>query len=169
MISACFSDDAKYRWWLKAELEPNLYPSLCAFMLNPSVAGSVTHGVVRSDPTVTRLIRRARNLYGRVWVVNLFALISTDPKNLYTSAAPVGTPNDEHIDRILALKPDVLVAWGPNGQFLGRDLKCLNRIYKHGITPLCLGLTKDGFPKHPLHIAYAVPFTKYEGRYHRAA
>jgi hypothetical protein len=49
MITALFSNDAKYRYWLKAELEPNLTPSLCAFMLNPSVAESMTHGVVRPE------------------------------------------------------------------------------------------------------------------------
>jgi hypothetical protein len=167
MITALFSDDAKYRWWLKAELDNASPYTLTAFMLNPSVAGSVSHGVVRSDPTVTRMCKRAHPLYGRLYVINLFGLISTYPKHLYAAADPVGRDNDAHIHNILNESSDVVVAWGPNGAFLGRDLTCLNMIYNSGRIPLCLGLTQDGFPKHPLHIAYAVPFVKYTGRFAR--
>ena len=167
MISALFSDDAKYRHWLKAELDNTSPYTLTAFMLNPSVAGSISHGVVRSNPTVTRMCRRAHPTYGRLYVVNLFGLVSTYPKHLYAAADPVGPNNDDHIRNILSQSSDVVVAWGPNGKFLGRDYKCLNMIYDAGRIPLCLGLTQDGFPKHPLHIAYAVPFQPYRGRFAR--
>lgn len=165
MMTAVFSEDAKYRWCLQYELS-NHKESLCAFMLNPSIAGSISHGIVRSDPTVTRMIERAKLYqYGRLFVLNLFGLISTSPAILKEHVNPVGTENDKYINSVLDANPDVVVAWGPKGKLLGRDSRCLQFIYQHNITPTCFGLTKDGFPKHPLYLPYDTGFIKYTGRY----
>ena len=168
-ITPKFSRDGKYRYTLHVALEDTVIKkvekSLCAFMLNPSKAGSEVNGKRILDPTVTRMSKRARRLeYSSLYVLNLFAIISPDPKILYESTNPVGAENDAYIEEILALKPDVVVAWGTHGKFLGRDLECLQMIYKHNITPLCLGLTQGGFPRHPLPIAYSENFRKYEGK-----
>jgi|SRR5450755_203750 len=167
VITSFFSEDGKYRYWLKVELDPNLEPSLCAFMLNPSVAGSISpNGQVRSDNTVTRMYRRAqRKGYGRLYVLNLFALVSTDPKALYDSADPVGPDNDRYIDQILSKNPAIVVAWGRHGRFLERDSACHKQIYAHHITPHCLGLTEEDFPFHPSRRAYSIPFQPYRGRF----
>ncbi len=169
LITPTFSPDEKYRYKLHVALENTVIEkvekSLCAFMLNPSKAGSVVNGKRILDPTVTRMSKRAQRLrYSSLYVLNLFAIISPYPEILYNSANPVGPENDAYIEEILSLNPDVVVAWGLNGKFLDRDLKCLQMIYKHNITPLCLGLTQDGFPRHPLPIAYSESFRKYEGK-----
>lgn len=52
---------------------------------------------------------------------------------------------------------------GQRGKDHARRRRC--RIYGMGKTPYCLGLTKHGFPKHPLHQAYATPLVPYIGRF----
>jgi hypothetical protein len=64
-------------------------------MLNPSVAGETD-----DDATVTRCIARAaKGGYGALEVVNLFALVSTDPQALY---APGIDPECDGMPRVLS-------------------------------------------------------------------
>jgi len=169
-VTPQFSPDGKYRYTLHVAFDNTVIKSpakaLCAFMLNPSKAGSVVKGKMILDPTVTRMKNRARcSGYSGLYVLNLFAIVSTYPELLYNSSNPVGSENDAHIEEILTLNPDVVVAWGTHRKFMERDSKCLNMIDAHDITPLCLGLTQGGFARHPLPIAYSESFRKYEGRF----
>ena len=83
MHAASFSSDRRYRYWLEARLSDA--DGVCLFvMLNPSKADEV-----RSDPTVTRSKGFARSWgYGTLWVCNIFALRSTDPKALRQNRRP---------------------------------------------------------------------------------
>lgn len=115
-------------------------------MLNPSTADAAI-----LDPTVTRCLgfALAWSCDGLV-VTNLFALRSTDPRALYSEEDPVGSDNDAYI-RAAADRCDINVcAWGVHGAYLdrGRHVAELLQAYR----PQCLGVTKDGHPKHPLYL-----------------
>jgi len=134
---------------------------LTAIMLNPSIADET-----KLDPTVMRVAKRALHAqYDGVIILNLFALVSTYPKMLYDTADPVGPRNDETIVATLERSSQVLVAWGPNGKFRGREQTVLDLCYASGADVQCLGLTAEDFPRHPLHVPYEVPFRRYQGRF----
>jgi hypothetical protein len=155
-----FSPDRKYRYSLR-RIWGNGDNLLTAIMLNPSIADKT-----KLDSTVTRVVKRALHAqYDGVTILNLFALVSTYPKVLYDVADPVGPRNDEKIVATLARSSQVLVAWGPNGKFRGRDQTVLDLCYASGVDVQCLGLTAEEFPRHPLHVGYEVPFGCYRGRF----
>ena len=162
--SVCeFSPCRAYRYYLERTWDDSRR-SLAYLMLNPSTATET-----RNDPTVERCQRRAASLgYGKLIVVNLFALRSTDPGALYTHPNPVSeasnpTANDAAIIRA-ATESDVLAcAWGSHGKFGERAAAVLS-LFGPDIRATkmkCLGVTKDGLPRHPLYVAYSqdlVPF-----------
>jgi hypothetical protein len=120
-------------------------------MLNPSTADEVAN-----DPTVERCQRRAISMgTGGVWVVNLFALRSTDPAALYSHPEPIGQDNDQAI--LIAAKAAgvVICAWGKHGNFMNRGQAVADKLKAAGITTHYLELNKDGTPKHPLYVGYA--------------
>ena len=155
-----FSRDGKYRYSLR-RIWGNGDNLLTAIMLNPSVASQT-----KLDRTVTRVVKRALHAqYDGVTILNLFALVSTYPKVLYGADDPVGPLNDETIVATLKRSSQVVVAWGPNGKFQGREETVLDLCYASGADVKCLGLTAEEFPRHPLHVAYEVPFGRYQGRF----
>jgi hypothetical protein len=129
-------------------------------MLNPSKADHV-----ENDPTVRRCIGFAEAWgYGGVDVVNIFALRSTDPLELYGHDDPIGPENDAAILSAAAGAARVVAAWGHHGALRHRGSDVLRLIERSGRTVECLGMTKDGYPRHPLYIRgsvepvpYAVP------------
>lgn len=117
----------------------------CWIMLNPSTADATVN-----DPTIRRCIGLSRAWgYGSLVVVNLFALRSTDPRALRTHLSPVGTRNDEAIMEESARAGLVVAAWGTHGSLRGRHgyiREALATRLHH------VGLTKEGFPRHPLYV-----------------
>ena len=100
-------------------------PLLGYIMLNPSMANETDN-----DPTISRCIQRAMNMdFGGICVTNLFALCSTDPKNLYVSDNAIGADNDKVILSACAQTDMVICAWGNHGklQERGREVKNLLR------------------------------------------
>ena len=122
-------------------------------MLNPSTATEVAN-----DPTVERCERRARALgYGAMRVTNIFAFRATDPKVMRAHPEPVGgAANDAAIAEAAAWADDVVCAWGAHGAHLGRGPAVERLLRGAGARPLALGLSKDGHPRHPLYVGYAV-------------
>ncbi len=119
-------------------------------MLNPSKADEV-----RSDPTVTRSKGFARRWgYGKLWVCNIFALRSTDPKKLMTAADPIGVENDKHILERAAVADKIVCAWGNHGKHIDRGNLVLRMLESVDLTDKLyhLGLTKHNQPKHPLYL-----------------
>lgn len=112
-------------------------------MLNPSKADD--------DNTITRCIS-----YARAWqstnltIVNLFALKSTNPKELSKHYDPIGPDNDRHImDQIEEhILGDIVLAWGGNKFARARALKLKEML--NGREVSCLVQNKDSSPKHPL-------------------
>ena len=144
--SATLGGDEKYRYILtRRRGEGSRRVTFC--MLNPSTADSC-----QDDPTIRRCTGFA-DLWGftELVVVNLFALRSTDPKNLYQSNDPVGPDNDGYIQRACAAEL-VICAWGAHGNFMNRGKQVLDTMRSNGVHVRHLGLTKAGQPKHPLYL-----------------
>ena len=116
-------------------------------MLNPSTADAVV-----DDPTIRRCIGFARRWgYGGIVVVNLFAYRATVPRILRTVPDPVGPENDAHLLRAQSECERLVLAWGVHGKQGGRDRTVLELLDGGG--PLdCLGVTREGHPRHPLFL-----------------
>lgn len=157
--TAVWSPDRVYRYGL-TRCWDDQRPMACFVMLNPSTADAF-----RLDPTVRRCVGFARAWdAGGLLVLNLFGLRSTSPRALYSHDDPVGPDNDTIITQCLdgwwgALWP-VVAAWGFHGRLFGRDTEVLGLIRgRH--TPMALGLTVDGTPRHPLYVNGSTTPTPY--------
>lgn len=148
---AVYSDCERYRYSLTRVWDPAGRRALF-IMLNPSTATEV-----QNDPTVERCERRARTLgFGAFRVLNIFAWRDTDPRHMRAAADPVGSANDAAILESVPWADQTIAAWGTHGAYLNRGPEVEAMLRATG-TPLHhLGLSKDGHPKHPLYIAYAV-------------
>ncbi|WGH79802.1 DUF1643 domain-containing protein [Jannaschia ovalis] len=150
--TATYSADERYRYdlirtWDGAGERINFV------MLNPSTATELAN-----DPTVERCERRARALgYGAFRVTNIFAYRATDPRDMRACPDPVGgSANDAAIRAAAHWADAVVCAWGVHGAHLDRG-PAVERLLRATGRPLSmLGLSKDGHPKHPLYIGYAV-------------
>ena len=144
---AAFSRCGSYRYALWREWD-DAAPMLLIVALNPS---SADHR--RDDPTIRRCMRFARDWgFGRLAVANLFAYRTPAPLLLRASSAPVGPRNDRWLARLTADASLVLAAWGAHGDYLGRADRVRTRLG----TLHCLGVTKDGHPRHPLYVRHDV-------------
>lgn len=148
--SAYISDCKKYRYTLERIWGEGPVVAFC--MLNPSTADAS-----KNDPTVERCERRAKSMgYGGMYVINLFALRSTDPNALYSHNEPIGEENDMHIRMVIKDSDAIICGWGKHGTLNNRGLQVLNLIKEVGKTPLALKINKDGTPAHPLYIGYSI-------------
>lgn len=143
--TAVISDCGTYRYLLTRTWDTRL-PTVGFIMLNPSTADADT-----DDPTIRRCVGFAKSWgYGGIAVRNLYALRSTDPKALRTHPDPVGPDNYLYLEA--AAGDDLTVcAWGANADPIdSRGL--IDGLLGWGGQPHHLGLTKGGFPKHPLYL-----------------
>lgn len=150
MSDALISPCGQYRYWLsRPTATPLLSGAGPAFfvMLNPSTADAS-----EDDPT----IRRCRG-FARDWrcngliVANLYAMRSTDPKQLWKAQDPVGPDNDDWLRQLAAEHRSVICAWGSNAKTERAAAACAI-MREAGARLFCLGQTKSGAPKHPLYI-----------------
>lgn len=113
-------------------------------MLNPSVADEST-----DDHTLRRITAFSRSWgFDALAVANLYSLASTSPALLSRHPSPVGAQTDATIARLARRSTAVVAAWGAD-RAVGR-----RRPAAAGLLPsaLCLGLTADGSPRHPLYV-----------------
>ena len=146
-----FDETGTYRYLLWRNFAaPGEALRICLFiMLNPSTADASLN-----DATIRRCIGFARRLgYNALQVANLFGLRSTDPKALYGHPAPVGPRNDDFLSAAIGRAGIIVCAWGTNGGLHQRDYQVRKLIHAAGKVPHCLGVTKDGHPKHPVRLA----------------
>lgn len=135
-------------------------------MLNPSVADGS-----KNDPTVRRLMgfatrshqlgegpnpRRSKP-YDGIDVVNLYALIATNPQELRTADDPYGPGNDKaHMDFCAQHGTSIIVAWGNHAEQEAVE-KFMHIVHfwigKENLIS-CFGTNKNGSPKHPLYLPY---------------
>lgn len=155
---AVYSDCERYRYSL-TRVWDGAGPRALFIMLNPSTATEV-----QNDPTVERCERRARALgYGAFRVLNIFAYRATDPRDMRRADDPVGPGNDDAMLEGLDWGTDVICAWGTHGAHLGRGPEVAALLRATGRELRHLGLSKEGHPKHPLYIGYAVQPMIWEG------
>lgn len=129
-------------------------PTVAWLMLNPSTATQVS-----DDNTIRRVIGFSQRWgYGVADVVNLFALRSRTPDDLMRCRDPVGPDNDEAITQTLSEADRVVVGWGNHGCLdnpltgVARHHEVVELIHETGRKVICLGLTKEGQPRHPLYL-----------------
>ncbi len=147
---ATFSADNVYRYDLYRRIRSERDWTITFVLLNPSTADAF-----QEDPTVRRCLGyAARWRYEHVWVVNLFALRSTDPKRLREVIDPVGPGNDEAIREAVADAHLTILGWGTHGANLNRSVKvrAMLMVTRHARRIFCLRKTKDGHPAHPLYL-----------------
>lgn len=152
--SAEISPCGHYRYHLQRTWDESL-PRLCWIMLNPSTANWT-----EDDATIRICKGRAKRMgFGRIDVVNLFALRSTDPLKLYDAAYPISDPtlwfkNDAYIHCAARKAQTVICAWGSHGVLLNRGTIVLSLLREAGIRPMVLRQNQDASPSHPLRISY---------------
>jgi hypothetical protein len=149
VISAC----SCYRYLLRRTWDDNLPPYVLG-MLNPSTADADF-----DDPTITRSVRRAASLgHGSLIVWNLYAFRATDPAKLRQAPDPVGSDNTNWIRTALqecsTREGNAIVGWGGNAINLNAVAVACRIAEEVGVSLQCLGVTKDGHPKHPLYVSY---------------
>jgi hypothetical protein len=122
-------------------------------MLNPSTADAL-----KDDPTIRRCIGFAKRWgFGSLEVVNLFAYRATSPADLWPLADPIGPENDAHIKNAVGRASLIVAAWGIHGTHRRRGEDVAARWQE----AKCLGVTKDGHPRHPLYIPSVTPLMDY--------
>ena len=153
---ARLSGDSLYRYRLWRVWDESK-PRLCFIMLNPSTADAF-----QDDATIRVCKGRAIRMgYGGLDVVNLFALRSTNPVELYTHPAPISHPQEPQrsSDELIAAATGagfVICAWGRHGAYRDRGRNVLLDLKGRGIKTHAIKINGDGSPAHPLRISYDV-------------
>ena len=143
---AVFSDCRTWRYSLWRKWAEGT--TLAVIGLNPSTADETLN-----DRTVSRCIRFAKDWgHGSYVMLNLFGVRSPYPQVIKQSPDPVGPDNDDTIMCFCSSASQVLFAWGACGCIGDRAEHVTRMLDGLGIQPYCLGVTKHGFPKHPLYI-----------------
>ena len=155
--SAEFSTCGQYRYqltrsWSNKRIGKN---RTVAFIgLNPSIADAEF-----DDPTIKRCIAFAESWqFKKLFMINLFAFISTDPDQLTHEADPVGPENDRFIKSTCAQSAKLIACWGNHGAIGNRsDVVCQTisrRLH-------CIRINKSGEPAHPLYLPATLTPIKY--------
>lgn len=160
--SATFSPCERYRYDLRRVWDTSK-PTLAVIGLNPSTADEINN-----DPTVTRCIVRANMLgYGSLIMLNIFAFRATDPEVMLAVDDPIGPDNDDAIRHHCYLHADtILAAWGCHGLHRSRHVEVTKMITMPPVSRMlnCLGVNKNGQPKHPLYVSYETPLQVFKMR-----
>jgi hypothetical protein len=147
-MSAIISKCGQYRYRLErpAQLPTGRGPALF-IMLNPSTADATA-----DDPTIRRCRAFAHN-WGcdGVIVANLYALRATDPAELWTHPRPVGPRNNGHLRELAVGAAEIVCAWGAHAR-QARVQEVVSMLRASDARLRCLGITKDGAPRHPLYV-----------------
>lgn len=129
-------------------------------MFNPSTADAE-----KDDHTIRKCIGFAKEWgYPGVTVVNLFAIRSTDPREVskVSFEDAVGPDNDREILTACVTAAAVVCAWGcgqhmrKRSDRVDRALRMIVEAYPD-LPIACLGRSADGNPRHPLMLSYDTP------------
>ncbi len=139
-IGALISSCKRYRYKLWRIWDDDL-PKVLFIMLNPSTADES-----KDDPTIRRCINYAKSWgYGGLFVGNLYAYRTTDPRELKKIYDPIGDDNYKCLLEMFQKCSAVICAWGNNEPMPIELKKNLSRLHY-------LELSKTGIPKHPLYL-----------------
>ncbi|WP_218563876.1 DUF1643 domain-containing protein [Marinospirillum perlucidum] len=138
-VSPC--ENYRYLLWKTWDAKA---PRMLFIGLNPSLALSD-----EGNPTMQRCLAFAKSWgYGGVYLANLFAWRSPDPRGLLAAQEPIGPDNDAWLVKLAGQTDLQLAAWGNHGAHLGRSLavrKLLPDLH-------CLKINRSGEPAHPLYL-----------------
>jgi hypothetical protein len=136
----------------RAELAWYVLPRVMAFvMLNPSTADAFA-----DDPTIRRCVGFAvRDGYDEICVMNLFAGRATKPDALFKMADPEGPENHTHWQALKSSSATIICAWGADKRAIPQANKFISAM--RGRDLHCLGMSKDGHPRHPLYLKSETP------------
>lgn len=135
-------------------------PNALLAMCNPSIADD------RNDDRTIESVKRifTHNGFGGVEVVNLFTKRMTESSQLDCGDA---ASNDSQADNVLRRAfrehETVVFAWGAGSKVKNKSAyrkraEAVERMaLDAGREPLCLGVTKGGFPRHPLYLVATTP------------
>lgn len=156
-ISPC----GQYRYWLLRVWDRSL-KTLPIVMLNPSTADAS-----KDDPTIRRCMAfAAREGFGGIRVVNLFAFRATSPDDMKAASDPFGPEGSAVLGEIFMVAgmtdTPVLAAWGAHGDHRGRAEMIRLSAKGWNARMICLGTTKGGHPRHPLYVAGNQPFVPFD-------
>lgn len=166
-----FSEDRLYRYSLLHSWEPIMPPRCLAWIgLNPSTADED-----QLDPTLRRVKAMSAAWGFNCFVMlNLFAFRATDPREMLSVEHPIGEPNyaastlNKNDSAILwgewIADHNVIVCWGAHGSHRDRDREVMALLRDREVKPMCLGITKQGLPRHPLYLPGNVERMPYNGR-----
>lgn len=156
---AVISDCGRYRYLLRRAWDHDR-PRALFVMLNPSTADAEL-----DDPTIRSCARLCRAWgFGSFEVVNLYGWRATQPEELGGKTDPIGPRNDTIMEAAINRCDVVICAWGAHHHPFGGER--VNTVYgliqQHRPLAYCLGLTKDGHPKHPLYIKTGTPLVAFQ-------
>ena len=168
----CLLSECKlYRWILDFKVSDK-QKELIFIGLNPSFSDNEF-----TDNTTKKIIKiSSYNNYGKLRIINLFALITKNPNNLKTHKDPVGFKNNKFLKSSLRywsenFECDLWLGWGNNGTLFSRNefvLKILDRYKKlkqekflESFDPFIIKKTKYDNPIHPLYCLDNSKFIKY--------
>ncbi len=150
---AIFSADRKYRYALGRSWSRGHH--LLVVGHNPSQADEK-----KDDQTIRILRNRLRAAgYAGFVIVNLFAAIATNPRELLGVLDPEGPENDTRWREQWEGKAGVVVGWGgksplePEAEY--QRVEFLKHARKRRLPVLCFGVTKYGAPRHPSRLSKA--------------
>ena len=139
---ANFSKCRKYRYALWRTWDDSK-PYAMFIGLNPSTADET-----EDDPTINRCINYSKDWgYGGLCMVNLFAYRATDPSVMMASSDPIGSDNDNWIEKLSKEAGVIVAAWGNDGSHMARSKYIMDSVPNL----MCLKINKAGEPAHPLY------------------
>lgn len=138
---AIFSECRNYRYALWRIWDTSK-PLVMFIGVNPSTASEI-----KPDPTITRIRSIVSNWgYGGFYMMNLFGIVSANPKILKTHPDPVGC-NDGWLEKVAPKCSKIVFAWGDFKEAKARSIE----VVKMFPNAEALFINKNGTPKHPLY------------------
>ncbi|WP_075035065.1 DUF1643 domain-containing protein [Halobacillus dabanensis] len=146
-VNAVLDASKQYRYLLECVWDAD-NKVVTFVMLNPSHADTNI-----CDRTINRCVNYSKSWgYGKMNVVNLFALRSKDPKYLKVHPNPIGDENDRYILDAVNESDLLLLAWGGKHSSIKNRNKEVQSILSP-YEPYCLKKTvKGNHPRHPLYL-----------------
>jgi len=159
--SCSISKNKEYRWSLSFKITKSK-KEIIFIGLNPSLSDSAY-----IDKTTRKIIKISKNHnYGKLIIINLFALISKTPDKLLIHKRPIGYLNNKFINRSLKYWSEnknchLWLGWGNKGIILNMNNKISKKImnsysikkenFANPVGPLLIKKTKKQYPIHPLY------------------
>lgn len=157
---AVISADTLYRYWLTRVWDETKF-LLPIIGLNPSTADAKI-----DDPTIRRDMGFARREgAGGIIKANLYGFRATKPEDMVKARDPYGPQNAAYllalIDYAAARGVPIVCAWGVGGGWTSAPQSFVQTAQRRGAALVCLGITKDGHPRHPLYVKADEPWQTY--------